>query len=67
MSAKIDIPEIIRRWLEENGYDGLSCSDGDDVCGCGIDNLFPCGALWEGINEECRAAYKHTKEKEGDT
>jgi hypothetical protein len=35
MTAK----EIIIKYLKDNGYDGLY----DDDCGCGIDDLMPCG------------------------
>lgn len=30
--------EIIKKYLEENKYDGLFC----DYCGCSIDDLIPC-------------------------
>jgi hypothetical protein len=32
------IKEIIKKYLEENGYDGLY----NDECGCSKDDLFPC-------------------------
>ena len=45
------VREIIKNYLKERHYDGL-CGDG---CGCGIDNLFPCGE----INTDCQPAYAH--------
>lgn len=44
------VKELIKKYLEENGFDGL-CSDD---CGCGIDDLFPCGE----IPDDCVPAYK---------
>lgn len=42
--------EIVRAYLEQNGYDGLyaSCE-----CACKKDDLAPCGQ----IGEECEAGY----------
>lgn len=37
MNAK----EIIVEYLKKNGFDGLANED----CGCGIDNLCPCGEI----------------------
>ena len=34
MNAK----EIVRRWLNRNGYDGLYCRE----CGCHVSDLMPC-------------------------
>ena len=34
--------DIIRKYLEANGFDGLCYSDGFDGCGCGREELFPC-------------------------
>jgi hypothetical protein len=31
--------DIIKKYLEDNGYDGLA----RDECGCFVDDLFPCG------------------------
>ncbi len=36
--------EMVRKYLSENGYDGLWCNL-DCPCGCGIDDLFPCSAV----------------------
>ncbi len=35
--------EIVRKYLEENGYDGL-CNP-ELECGCGLSDLAPCGEL----------------------
>lgn len=43
--------ECIRRYLEENKYEGL-CMDG---CGCALDDLAPCEEI---PIHECVAAYK---------
>ena len=36
----MNIKEIIKVWLQENGYDGLVDQDGE--CGCEIADLMPC-------------------------
>lgn len=41
------ICEILKKWLKENGYDGLYW----DGCGCAIGDLMPCGEP----NEDCSA------------
>ncbi len=43
--------EFMKKYLEENGYDGLCQSEVD--CGCGKDDLFPCGV----IEWMCKPAY----------
>ena len=48
------IEEIIKKYLVDNGFDGL-CNP-DLECGCSIEDSLPCGA--EGIME-CQPAYKH--------
>lgn len=35
------ICEIVEAWLVANGYDGLC--DYEEECGCGINDLMPCG------------------------
>jgi hypothetical protein len=35
----MNVRVIVKKFLEENGYDGL-CND--DLCGCKLDDLFPC-------------------------
>jgi len=37
------VGEIVKQWLEDHGCDGLC--DPDAECGCGIDDLNPCGGL----------------------
>ena len=46
------IEEMVRKYLETHGYDGLCNLEIE--CGCGIDDLFPCG---DPDHEECQAAY----------
>ena len=42
------VKEIVIRYLQFHGYDGLCNID----CGCGLDNLMPCGD----ISEACEVA-----------
>jgi hypothetical protein len=37
----MDVKDIIGKYLKENNYDGLYCPGYE--CGCGIDDLIPCG------------------------
>ena len=46
------VKEIVIDWLKEHGYHGLCPED----CGCGIDDLMPCG---NECMEYCEPAYKH--------
>lgn len=50
--------EVVGRWLEDHGYDGL-CSE-DDECGCVLGDLAPCGYFCE-----CHPAYDHRKDTPG--
>ena len=46
------VKEIVKKYLEENGFDGLYCDD----CGCKTDDLIPCdneGCL------DCQPGYKN--------
>ena len=56
--------EIIKNYLKDNGYDGLCHVETE--CGCGLDNLAPCG-VWMWL---CEPAYKaeggYSTEKQGD-
>lgn len=45
------VTKIVRKYLSENGFDGLYNADAE--CGCRIDDLAPCG---EPIGE-CRPGY----------
>lgn len=45
------VKEIVKEYLEENGYDGL-CTDN---CGCHKDDLFSCG---EGCGVDCEPGHK---------
>jgi len=57
-----DVREIVKRWLQEHGYDGLTnlCD-----CGCELDDLMPCsndvsgcvpGHKVEGRDPDCPCA-----------
>lgn len=45
----------IRVWLEDHEYDGLFREDGNDTCGCNLDDFCPCGTP----QPDCRPAYRH--------
>jgi hypothetical protein len=46
---ELPVIEIVAEYLERHDYDGLISADG--LCGCGKDELAPCGRL----REDCRA------------
>lgn len=46
--------EIIKEYLEKNGFDGLYSDDGD--CGCEVSDLMPCES---DDCMSCNAGYKH--------
>ena len=41
MMKAMTVLEIVKLYLEANGYDGLY----DDDCGCGKDDLAPCAGI----------------------
>ena len=43
----MNVTEIVRTYLIENGFDGLYDPNSSEGCGCKIDDLFPCGELYE--------------------
>lgn len=47
------VTEMVRKYLEENGYTGLYNEVGE--CGCELSDLGPC---CEGVNARCEAGYK---------
>lgn len=49
----MNVKEIVVKYLDENGYDGLAAED----CGCGKRELFVCGE----ICLHCKPAYKRTE------
>lgn len=55
----MNVCEIMKKWLADNGYDGL-CNNHD--CGCTIEELMLCDS--EGI-EHCQPGYK-SKDESGD-
>ena len=55
-SQSIPLKEIIKAGLIAKGLGGLYCEDGDG-CGCGVDDLMPCGLL---DDNDCESAKKGT-------
>jgi len=47
------VKEIVKQWLEANGYDGL-CNDIFE-CGCELNDLMPCQ---EDVRDDCAAGHK---------
>lgn len=45
-----NVHEMVKKHLEENGYDGLYSAGN---CACKIDDLFPCGQT----DKDCEAGY----------
>ena len=46
--------EIVKKYLIENGYEGLVSENGQS--GCEVNDLAPCGEC--GFNTDCEAGYK---------
>jgi hypothetical protein len=46
----MNLREIAKKWLEDNGYDGLT----NEYCGCELNDLMPCGEP----SPNCEAGYK---------
>lgn len=51
---EITIRDIVLEYLERNGFDGL-CYLYSDGCGCGADDIAPCGQPMD----NCTPAYKY--------
>lgn len=47
-ATPVDVKEIVKDYLTRHGLDGLS----NDCCGCGVDDLAPCGEM----KQSCRPA-----------
>ena len=47
-----EVIDIVKDWLEKNGYDGLFTADGE--CACENKELAPCTQM----GENCQAGYK---------
>lgn len=56
----MDVKDIIIKFLEENGYDGLFNSDGE--CACEISDLIPCCEACD----QCEPGYKWPSNEEYD-
>ena len=54
----MNVREIIKKHIEDNGYDGVYTDD----CGCKLEDLFPCGC--DVCVSDCKPGYKHT-DKDG--
>jgi hypothetical protein len=54
----MNVQEILKNHLKSIGADGLCC----DGCGCGIDDLIPCGS----DPSECKLAKKGIAEESGE-
>jgi len=39
----MNVREIVKKYLEQNGFDGLVCQDGE--CGCILSDVSPCGDM----------------------
>lgn len=52
----MDVTEIVKKYLEDNGYDGLYRDDDGFGCGCGKDNLFLCANYF--FPGDCQPAYR---------
>jgi len=51
----MNLKQIIKEYIEKNGFDGLL--NQDEECGCLIDDLFPCTNNFN--IEDCEPGYKH--------
>jgi hypothetical protein len=56
MTDLAKVQDIVRAYLEDNGYDGLA----EDDCGCWLNDLMPCG----GDYSRCRPGYSDVAEEE---
>lgn len=54
---RFDVEDIIKKYLEDNGFDGLCNKD----CGCLISDLAPCGQP----STTCRPGYKTMRKTYG--
>jgi len=50
----MDVKSLITEYLKENNLDGLYDDESGEACGCGLDNLIPCGMF----SETCQPAIK---------
>ncbi len=50
----MELKDIVKKYLDDNGYDGLLSEDAE--CACDKDDLFPCGEP----SARCTAGYKIT-------
>jgi len=50
------VKEIVKKYLQDNGYVGLS---GWDDCSCSVDDFCPCGDNFA----DCQPEHKHKREK----
>lgn len=55
------VREIVKEYLEKNGYDGLYNED-EDGCGCELDDFMHCSG--EKDIQKCIPAFLHKEEQE---
>ena len=60
MKVREILIDYLKKYLNENRYDGLCF--GDEPCGCGLDDFMPCGFYPCGGENfvDCEPAYKKT-------
>ena len=56
----LSVAEIVAEAIRKQGADGMCTDDG---CGCGLDDLFPCG---DGPHSDCFLARRLTVPESGD-
>lgn len=47
------VKEIVKKFLEDNGYDGLTSGE----CGCKVEDLMPCDGCMGCGQEDCQAGH----------
>lgn len=55
-----ELCDMVKRWLQDNRFDGLCHSDSE--CGCSLEDLMLCGEP----SPECEAAYSAPPPKDSD-
>lgn len=58
------VVDMIKEYLKNHNFDGLCCLDGDENCGCGIDDLAPCGEIGMYCQPAIKIGRKYHPEKD---